>query len=593
MNLYACPAALNADAYKSGHIYQYPKGTSFIFFNMTARSDKYLNTPLFKDGIIPMGLKRFCQDYLRDHWNNTFFNRPKNEAVDEALEIMNGVLGEGAIGREHWDALHDLGYLPIVVDGVPEGTLLPIKVPMLAFMPTHDDFSWVAGYLEDAFSNELWKSTTVATVAFHNRRIAEKWAAETCDNNGHIPWQFHDFSLRGLSGMNDGALNAIGHLTSFKGTDNFSAVYTTKRAYGQGMKVSDIGNSVPATEHSVMTAKIAIKGKQLFGKSFIDSDLQRYEAEREVFRDLITETYPTGIVSIVADSYNYWRTIGTISADLHADIMRRDGKLVFRPDSGNPFYVVCGYNAIEFENAKAWIIKRMQGNPKYHGELTFAQAKSAKKMTDLPCLDLLRRETNYEMIVDKEDFDGAITLNLETLEQKWMSTEEINGSLRTLWTNFGGTTNEKGFKLLDEHVGLIYGDSITMDLADRIFGRMAEMGFASSNIVFGVGSFSYQFNTRDTLGFAVKGTNLIADGEEIMLCKEPITDMGLKKSAKGCVIAVRDGLGNITMLDHLTKEQYGDVLEHGDSVFTTYFADGECFCEDTLEDIRKRVDSAV
>lgn len=594
MSLYASPASLNADAYKSGHIYQYPEGTEFLFFNMTPRSDKYLNTPLAKDGIIPWGIKRFCEDYLRDHWNETFFNQPKDKVVDMTLRVMNGVLGEGAIGREHWEALHDLGYLPIAVDAVPEGTLLPIKVPMLAFMPTHKDFAWVAGFLEDAFSNELWKSTTIATVAFHNRRIAEKWAAETCDNNGHIPWQFHDFALRGLSGMNDGALNATGHLTCFKGTDNFAAVYTVDRVYGEGMEVSEIGNSVPATEHSVMTANIAVNIGKIFGKNAdTSSDFQRYDGEQETFRHLLVDTYPTGILSLVSDSYNYWLTIGTLAAELKEVIMARDGKLVFRPDSGNPFHVVCGYKAIDFENARAWVVKRMSGNPKYFGELTYEQAKTCKEMKNLPGLHLLRREGGYEMIVDSENMVGAHTLNLDTMEEKWMTAEEINGSLRTLWNTFGGTTNQKGFKLLDEHVGLIYGDSITMDLADRIFGRMAEMGFASSNIVFGVGSFTYQYNTRDTLGFAVKATDLETADQEIFLSKEPITDMGLKKSAKGCVMPVREANGQIVAVDQLTKDRYIDLISSGEGLFEPFFYNGQCMNTDNLRTIRQRIDSVV
>lgn len=593
MSLYASPASLNADAYKSGHINQYPEGTEFLFFNMTARSDKYLNTPLAKDGIIVWGIKRFCEDYLRDHWNETFFNRPKKEVVDLTLQIMNGVLGAGAIGREHWEALHDLGYLPIAVDAVPEGTLLPIKVPMLAFMPTIPGFAWVAGYLEDAFSNELWKATTIATVAFHNRRIAEEWSAKTCDNNGHIPWQFHDFALRGLSGMNDGALNATGHLTCFKGTDNFAAVYTAHRVYGEGMEVSEIGNSVPATEHSVMTANIAVNIGKMFGKNADTNDsFQRYDAEKETFRSLMVDTYPTGILSLVADSYNYWLTIGHLAAQLKPVIMARDGKLVFRPDSGNPFYVVCGYKAIEFENAKAWVLKRMQGNPTLFGELTFTQAKTCKEMKHLPCLDLLRREGGYEMIVDRETFDGAETLNLETLQQMWMTTEEINGSIRTLWNTFGGTINQKGFKLLDEHVGLIYGDSITMELAGRIFLRMAEMGFASSNIVFGVGSFAYQYNTRDTLGFAVKATDLCTADQEIFLSKEPITDMGLKKSAKGCVLPVYEN-GQIVALDQLTYGQYESKVAMGETLFEPFFTNGRCVNTDNLKTIRQRIDSVV
>lgn len=595
MSLYAVPAALNADGYKSGHIYQYPENTDMLVFNMTARSDKYFNTPLTKDGIIPFGIKRLCQDYLRDHWNDTFFKRPKKEAVDEALLIMNGVLGKGAIKRDHWEALHDLGYLPVIVDAVPEGTLLPIKVPMLCFTPTVKGFAWVAGYLEDVFSNELWKATTIATIAFHYRRIAEKYAAETCDNNGHIPWQMHDFSLRGLSGMNDGAFNNIGHLACFKGTDSFPAVYTAYRVYGEGMEVSDIGNSVPATEHSVMTANIAVKGKEIFDLGYGDTDGQRYVAERETFHMLMAEKYPTGILSLVSDSYNYFRTIGTIAAELKQTIMERAGKLVFRPDSGNPFHIVCGYKAIHFDAAKKLVLARLQKNPKYFGTLTVegAEVTLEKDAPNLPYLDEVVAKAGYELLVWHEDEGGCDTLNLKTKEQRYMTHEEIRGSLEVLWNIFGGTTNQKGYRLLDEHVGLIYGDSITMELADKIFARMKEMGFASSNIVFGVGSFTYQYITRDTFGFAVKATYLKAGDTTVMLCKEPVTDLGLKKSAKGCVVPVREADGTIVAVDQLTFERYEELVTTGQTLFETYFQNGECYCEDNLEIIRKRIDSHI
>lgn len=595
MSRYSTPAALNADAYKSGHIYQYPAGTENLVFNLTARSDKYLNTPLTKDGIIVFGIQRFCEDYLRDHWNETFFNRPKKVAVDEALRIMNGVLGAGTVGREHWEALHDLGYLPIIVDAVPEGTLIPIKVPTLCFMPSNKDFAWVAGYLEDAFSNELWKVITIATIAFHYRRLCEKWAADTCDNNFHVPYQGHDFALRGLSGMNDGAHDSIGHLTSFKGSDDFAAVYTMDRVYGKGAEVSEIGASIPATEHSVMTANIAVQGKKIFGTGWADTDGQRYVAERETFRHMITKVYPVGLCSLVSDSYNYFRTIGTIAAELKQTIMERVGKLVFRPDSGNPFHVVCGYKAIHFDDAKKLVLARLQKNPKYFGTLTVAGAEATleKDAPNLPYLDEVVAKAGYDLLVWHEDEGGCETMYLPTKEQRYMVHEEIRGSLETLWSIFGGTTNQKGYRLLDEHVGLIYGDSITLELADKIFARMKEMGFASSNIVYGIGSFTYQYITRDTLGFAVKATFARIGNDDLMLCKEPATDMGLKKSAKGCVVPVREKDGTIVAVDQLSFERYEELVTSDQTLFRCYFQDGECYSEDSLKDVRQRIDSQI
>lgn len=589
-SLYGVPAALNADAYKSGHIRQYPDKSELMMFNMTARSDKYLNTPLAKNGIIPWGIRMFCQDYLVTHWNETFFSRPKDEVVAETMRIMNGVLGAGAVSPDHWAALHDLGYLPVCVDAVPEGTLLPIKVPMLNFQPTHRDFAWVAGYLEDAFSNELWKATCIATIAFHYRRIFEKWATDTCDNNFHVPYQGHDFALRGLSGMND-ARNATGHLTSFLGTDDFAAVYTADRVYGDGLDVSKIGASIPATEHSVMVANIILKAKEMFG-TLDATDEQRGEAEREVFRDFLSVKYPSGFISLVSDSFNYWRTIGTIARDLKNLIMAREGKIVFRPDSGNPYHVICGYEAIHFDDAKAIIKCRMFGDD--YGQVALDTLASITKMSHLPHKHWIT-ELGYDLIIDHETLDGADTLYLETMEERWMPTEEIRGSVVTLWETFGGTTNGKGYKELDPHVGLIYGDSITMELAETILGRLSVMGFASNNVVFGIGSYTYQMITRDTLGFAVKSTYIVVGGQHLMICKEPITDMGLKKSAKGCVVPVYNENGDIELLDQLTHDQYEDLVGEGQTLYQCVFNNSELFNTETnsLEKVRQRVDSYI
>ncbi|MBI9911578.1 DUF5598 domain-containing protein, partial [Escherichia coli] len=298
-SLYAVPAGLNADAYKSGHVYQYPSATEYLMFNLTPRSDKWFNSPLAIDGVVAFGIQRFVKDYLIDHWNATFFERDKKEAIDEILEVMNGVLGKDAIGREHWEALHDLGYLPVEVYAVEEGTVVPMRVPMIVFQNTVSGFHWVAGYLEDAFSAEIWKACTIATIALHYKRICKKWADLTCDNDLHLPYQCHYFAMRGMSGFTDDAFNAVGHLTSFKGTDSFPAVYTAKRIYGQSYPISDIGSSVPATEHSVMCANIAWEG----GNELIEEE-RRFKGELQTFRRFLTETYPTGIASIVSDTYN-------------------------------------------------------------------------------------------------------------------------------------------------------------------------------------------------------------------------------------------------------------------------------------------------
>lgn len=590
-SLYAVPAGLNADAYKSGHVYQYPSATEYLMFNLTPRSDKWFNSPLAIDGVVAFGIQRFVKDYLIDHWNATFFERDKKEAIDEILEVMNGVLGKDAIGREHWEALHDLGYLPVEVYAVEEGTVVPMRVPMIVFQNTVSGFHWVAGYLEDAFSAEIWKACTIATIALHYKRICKKWADLTCDNDLHLPYQCHDFAMRGMSGFTDDAFNAVGHLTSFKGTDSFPAVYTAKRIYGQSYPVSDIGGSVPATEHSVMCANIAWEG----GNGLVEEE-RRFKGELQTFRRFLTETYPTGIASIVSDTYNFWRTVSEILPALRKEIMERDGKLVIRPDSGDPVHIVTGYKAIHLECAKKAYYEHLS---KLEASDTMLNAVLNMKLENISygIAGWLLSE-GYEMVVDREDFEVADTVMLKNAYMVGSANvvtrpvAEIDGAIKTLYNIFGGTINSKGFKVLDEHIGLIYGDSITLERANEILKRLYEMGFASSNVVFGVGSYTYQYMTRDTFAFAVKATLASIGGKEIMLAKDPKTDSGVKKSAFGGVVPMWDG-ENLKAVDGYGFQSFADALEHPACALRLVFSDSEQYGYTTLGDIRNNIDKQL
>lgn len=590
-SLYAVPAGLNADAYKASHIYQYPDATQYLMLNLTPRSDKWFNSPLAIDGVVAFGIQRFVKDYLIDHWNATFFERDKKEAIDEILEVMNGVLGKDAIGREHWEALHDLGYLPVEVYAVEEGTVVPMRVPMIVFQNTVSGFHWVAGYLEDAFSAEIWKACTIATIALHYKRICKKWADLTCDNDLHLPYQCHDFAMRGMSGFTDDAFNAVGHLTSFKGTDSFPAVYTAKRIYGQSYPISDIGSSVPATEHSVMCANIAWEG----GNELIEEE-RRFKGELQTFRRFLTETYPTGIASIVSDTYNFWRTVSEILPALRKEIMERDGKLVIRPDSGDPVHIVTGYKAIHLECAKKAYYEHLS---KLEASDTMLNAVLNMKLENISygIAGWLLSE-GYEMVVDREDFEVADTVMLKNAYMVGSANvvtrpvAEIDGAIKTLYNIFGGTINSKGFKVLDEHIGLIYGDSITLERANEILKRLYEMGFASSNVVFGVGSYTYQYMTRDTFAFAVKATLASIGGKEIMLAKDPKTDSGVKKSAFGGVAPMWDG-ENLKAVDGYGFQSFADALEHPACALRLVFSDSEQYGYTTLGDIRNNIDKQL
>jgi len=475
------------DFYKSDHRRQYPEGTEVVYSNFTPRSDRLFNWEEKSGKVVFFGLQGFIKSFLIDLWNNEFFLKPKDEVISYYKRRMDTSLGPDSIETKHLEDLHDLGYLPLQIKSVPEGTRVPIGIPVLTIKNTDHKFFWLTNYLESILSTMLWKPITSATIAFEYKRMLLEYAEKTGAPMEFIQFQAHDFSLRGLSGLEDAMTSGAGHLTSFCGTDSIPAIDYLEDYYNADCTKELIGASVPATEHSVMCAG---------GK--VD--------EISTFKRLITELYPAGIVSIVSDTWDFWKVITEYTVTLKEEILAREGKTVFRPDSGDPVEIICGYRS-----------------------------------------------------------PGTVA-----------TTPEEKGAVECLWDIFGGTTNEQGYKMLNEKVGLIYGDSITLKRAKDILEGLEKKGFASSNIVFGVGSFTYQHVTRDTFGFAMKGTWCQIKGEGINIFKDPKTDSGTKKSAVG-MLQVTDKM-------ELVQSVSEDMEKEG--ILETTFLDGKLTKETSLKEIR-------
>ena len=247
------PATHQCDAYKLGHISMYPEGTTLVYNNFTPRSEKLSNIPQYmRSGeVVVMGVQRFVM-YLRDIWNETFFDKNKDEVIGKWERDILPMVGAKGYSTTHMEALHDLGYLPLCVKSLPDGTSVPFGVPVLTVYNTHKDFFWLPGYLEDMISAELWKVITNATTAKAYRKLMEHYADVTGGNKQFIDWQCHDFSLRGMSGVDDAATSGMGHLMFFAGTDNLPSVYRAKDCYCGEF----VYGSVPASEHSTATANI-------------------------------------------------------------------------------------------------------------------------------------------------------------------------------------------------------------------------------------------------------------------------------------------------------------------------------------------------
>jgi nicotinamide phosphoribosyltransferase len=242
---------LLCDAYKIHHREQYPKGTETVYSTWTPRSSRYLWDV---ENVVNFGIQGMVKRWLIDYFNDEFFNKTKEDVINQYKRIVTNCLGVANPETKHLEELHDLGYLPIKIKALPEGTRSPIRVPVMTIENTDKRFYWLTNYLETLISNELWKPFTSATIADVYRRTLEKYALETVGDTGFVQFQGHDFSMRGMSGVEASEISGAGHLTSFVGTDTIPAIVYLEAYYHADSSKELIGCSVPATEHSTICA---------------------------------------------------------------------------------------------------------------------------------------------------------------------------------------------------------------------------------------------------------------------------------------------------------------------------------------------------
>lgn len=508
------------DFYKTSHYRMYPEGTSKIYSNLTPRKSRFKEI----NHIVVFGIQYWLMHHLIGEWNMNFFRKyamvrgedpamVKGAVIAQYLRTMDNTLGKGAVTTAHIEALWDLGYIPLQIKVLPEGTLCPIGVPCLTITNTVPHAYWLVNYLETILSCTVWQPITSATLAYEYRKLLTAFAVETTGSDAGVQWQGHDFSMRGMSSLESACTSGAGHLLSFTGTDTIPAISFLEQYYGADVTKELVGASVPATEHSVMC--MGTKGDEL-----------------GTFTRLL-EQYPHGILSVVSDTWDLWKVLTEFLPALKGQILAREGKLVIRPDSGDPVDIICG--------------------------------------------------TSYELTGQSP------------------ASPSLKGVVELLWDVFEGEVNEQGYKVLDSHVGAIYGDSINLERAFQICTRLKAKGFASTNIVLGIGSYTYQMNTRDTFGFAVKATygEVVRTSEEDLfdqggpsigqtftdcrkIFKDPITDDGTKKSAKG-LLRVDQMNGELVLRDQVTKEE-----EEGGEL-KTVFLDGQLTDPCTLSQVRERL----
>ncbi|HEY9789207.1 MAG TPA: nicotinate phosphoribosyltransferase [Candidatus Obscuribacterales bacterium] len=478
------------DFYKVGHIDQYPKGITQIWSNWTPRYSRIQG----QNAVVHFGLQYFLKKVLLEDFQEYFFGIPCAEIIHDYQTTIRSTLGVEHPRTDHIEALWNLRHLPLDIYSVPEGTSTPINCPSVVITNTHPDFFWLPNYLETMLSAYLWKPSTSATTAQRYRKIFEKYAKEAGETDlSFVDSQGHDFSMRGMSGIEDAMLSGLGHLTSFSGTDTIPAILTANKYYGADLSC---GGSVPATEHSVMCA-----GGQ--------------DGEFDTFRRLIEDVYPTGIVSIVSDTWDLWKVLTDYVPRLAPQIKSRAGKVVIRPDSGDPVKIICGDK-------------------------------------------------------DRPADDPA-----------------SQGTLQLLAKALGTKPNGTALPLING-AGAIYGDSITYERAERILdGIVHDLKLSPYNMVFGIGSYTYQYVTRDTYGFAMKATAVRNGHGVIPIFKRPVTDSGHKFSHRG-ILAVyeapaEDGTPTYACKQDATTEDLDNCA------FEKVFSNGQLLVDNSFNKIRERV----
>lgn len=528
------------DGYKVGHQKMLAPGTTRLYGTWIPRSTKHAPKGITK--IVSFG-QQLVWKWLHDEFQENFFfteersriagirrvnnllaDQYSNELKQKALEFVEDMYLylDMKYDGKHFEELWDLGYLPIKVKALPEGIETDPNIPHMTFINTVDGFAWLTLYLETVVSSLAWKPSTAATIAKLYRRQCEEWVMKTDPAQAFlIDYMCHDFSARGLDPMSQ-YLIGLGHATSFRGSDTLPVIPASRYFYGVKEDQMPI-YSVNASEHSVSTTKIFTVGEQ------------------QMIADWLT-LFPCGILSIVSDTFDLWKLVTEYLPANKDAIMARDGKLVIRPDSGDPVDIICGQLG-----------------------------------------DLYIHEGNYKISPSGNKSSQA----------------EKKGVIELLWDIFGGTINEQGYKVLDPHIGAIYGDSITPERQVQIYERLAAKGFAATNIVLGVGSFTYQYNTRDTLGFAAKGAWFEVEKEELSpngdgtffphkvktaynIYKDPVTDDGTKKSLKG-LLAIHGYPDELHVVQECTPEGENTGL------LQLIYKNGEFFNQTTLTEVRERL----
>lgn len=317
--LYNINPMLLIDFYKAVHAEMLPTKITKSVSYFTPRMSRVR----MWNKVVMFGLQGFVKTYLIDYFNERFFERPIDEVISEYERIMDASLGKGVYGLQKIKDLHALGYLPIEIWALPEGTKVPMHVPMFCITNTHDDFAWLPQALESLISAEAWHPMLAATVGATYRDIVNKFYDETCDDSVSRNKALGSFDFRGEECTDSAIKAAAGWCLSFVNTATVPVIPYLEKLYNCDCTKEPVAFGSPSTEHAVMCSNYAVDGDEV-----------------TLLKRLLTEIYPDTSFSAVLDSYDYWNVIDNVLPQIKPEIMAHNGCMLMRGDSGDCIEVV-------------------------------------------------------------------------------------------------------------------------------------------------------------------------------------------------------------------------------------------------------------
>lgn len=599
---------LLTDFYKLTHILQYRPELRELTSYLTPRGSRLKGV----DKVVFFGLSAYVHSYVVENFNDNFFNRPWEDVCEEIYDVLTNGLGYPFSMKDRTckaiQRLHELGYLPVEINAVAEGTLVPMGVPCVEIKSTNPQFFWVGQALEASLSAAIWHPMVSATIAREYRKIARGAFFATVENGIDERTAMCDFSMRGQE-SNESAVNAsVAWLTSMWNSSTVAARKHIQNVYG---KCDGNVRGLTSTEHSVMTSHACLDG---------GDEIPTFKYLFDLYKDVS--------FAAVCDSYDFWNVLTNILPNnFMKEIDERGKRGVFigvRHDSAEPVEAICGTVPVINENCNVKINELpdtlIEGETMYCINIPVDDAERLNKTMskagifdyngqvyqimhfygERPLFQFSARDANGRILkmwaTDEKNnpIGWAIVRNLNR-SRTW----EEKGMVETMYEIFGGTVNSKGYKVLNPGIKAVYGDSITITRAKKIYARLAAKGFAANNVSLGVGSFSFQALenedgtlspfTRDTFSVCVKCTHSKYCDDYGTVCERHVfkdpKDFSGKKSQKGLCRIFFNEDGELTYEDEL----YEADLVGKNSALVTYFKDGQEF-KQNFEAIRETID---